>query len=122
DGGGPPADGLRRDRPARHPHHHRAGRCGDGDRRWRLPHLAAHQGGGPAMTDSHRQVSGGEDTPSVAGRRSSGAASVVPAGVPAARAPLVAREIRAGYAERTVLEHLDIAIPAGAFTVIVGPN
>jgi iron complex transport system ATP-binding protein len=40
------------------------------------------------------------------------------------RAPvrLTARELSVGYGDRVVIEGLDLEIPAGAFTVVIGPN
>ena len=37
-------------------------------------------------------------------------------------APLTARGISAGYGDRAVLRGLDLEIPRGEFTVVVGPN
>lgn len=40
----------------------------------------------------------------------------------ARRAPLAAESVTLGYGVRTVCEELDLGIPEGSFTVIVGPN
>lgn len=48
--------------------------------------------------------------------------SVDPRIVRPAAAPLRARGITVGYGQRTIIEGLDVDIPAGELTVIVGPN
>ncbi|MFE6399112.1 ABC transporter ATP-binding protein [Streptomyces alboflavus] len=45
-----------------------------------------------------------------------------PAPAPAAAARLTARELTLAYEDRTVVHDLDLAIPDGKVTVIVGPN
>ncbi|SDD46269.1 iron complex transport system ATP-binding protein [Sanguibacter gelidistatuariae] len=53
------------------------------------------------------------------------AGAPTPAAVPAPSAPpapVRARGLRLAYDQRTVVDGLDVDIPAGSFTVIVGPN
>ena len=40
----------------------------------------------------------------------------------APRAPMEARDATLAYGERVVSEHLDVRVPDGSFTVIIGPN
>ncbi|MFI0485435.1 ABC transporter ATP-binding protein [Actinomadura sp. 9N215] len=46
----------------------------------------------------------------------------VAAGHGTAGAPLAARDVTVGYGGRTVIDGLDVAIPAGVITTIIGPN
>ncbi|MGW9114764.1 ABC transporter ATP-binding protein [Microbacterium sp. NPDC055683] len=41
---------------------------------------------------------------------------------PTAQAKLATRDVSLGYDGRVVAEHLDVEIPVGSFTVVVGPN
>ncbi len=41
---------------------------------------------------------------------------------PEARHPLEARDLTLGYGGAPISEHLDVAVPDGSFTVIIGPN
>lgn len=45
-----------------------------------------------------------------------------PAPLPQAHARLTGQRLRLGYAQRVISDGLDVRIPDGAFTVIVGPN
>lgn len=45
-----------------------------------------------------------------------------PAASNAASAGLAAQSLSLGYGARTIVEGLDLAVPAGGFTVIIGPN
>jgi iron complex transport system ATP-binding protein len=48
--------------------------------------------------------------------------SILPAEMTRAPVRLAARELSVGYGNRLVIEDLDLEIPGGAFTVIIGPN
>ena len=41
---------------------------------------------------------------------------------PLAHPPLAARDLTLGYAERTIVEAVNVQLPPGKVTVIVGPN